>query len=339
MQNQSESHSARSALRDDCLGLLQSLQNADGGWPFQAAQQSRVEPTAWAMRALFDRGNENPPASSESARRAAEFLRSSQLADGSWPASPQISTGSWITSLACAALAGDPQSAAVVSAGLQWLCDDFPRDSSAFRRFLNSMRRGPRLSEQSDSLRGWGWTPRTSSWVEPTSFALMALRSADPKLLPASARQRCDQAVALLYDRMCPGGGWNCGNPRVYGVDGEALVLATCWALLAIRDFAEKPGRAVSLAWVQNNFPQVRSAASLAVATMTLENYGIQLPAGDSLVNAILQNGVFSSPETFATQGTHVLSWVALALDPNRAWPPVAKPTAAVSASTQGSRP
>ena len=339
MQNQSESHSALSTLRDNCLALLESLQNADGGWPFQSAQQSRVEPTAWAMRALFDRGNENPRASSESARRAAEFLRSSQLADGSWPASPQIPTGSWITSLACTALAGDPQSAAVVSAGLQWLCDDFPRDSSAFQRFLNSMRRGPRLSEQSDSLRGWGWTPRTSSWVEPTAFALTALRSADPQLLPASATERCELAVALLYDRMCPGGGWNCGNPRVYGVDGEALVLATCWALLAISDSAEKPGRAGSLTWLQNNFRQIQSAASLAVATMTLENYGIQLLADDSHASAILQSGIFSSPGALAAQGTHVLSWVALALDPNRAWPQIAKPTAAVSGSAQGARP
>ena len=28
----------------------------------------------------------------------------------------------------------------------------------------------------------------------------------------------------MLYDRMCPGGGWNCGNPKVYGVAGEPLV-------------------------------------------------------------------------------------------------------------------
>ena len=44
----------------------------------------------------------------------------------------------------------------------------------------------------------------------------------------------------MLYDRMCPGGGWNCGNPMVYGVPGEALIVPTVWALLALRDEPKK---------------------------------------------------------------------------------------------------
>jgi hypothetical protein len=229
-----------------------------------------------------------------------------------------------------------------VKAGLRWLCDDFPRDSSPFRRFLQRLRPKSNVVSMNDSYRGWGWTPKTSSWVEPTAFALMALREANPQQLPANAPQRRHLAISLLYDRMCPGGGWNCGNPRVYGVDGDALVLPTCWALLALRpalekdalepdalkpgagalergslenDVPEKPGRAMSLAWLQKEFANIKSAASLAVARMTLENYGIAPPQA----NRSLQDW---TAEDLAGQGTHVLAWVSMALDSARRWPP-----------------
>jgi hypothetical protein len=169
-----------------------------------------------------------------------------------------------------------------------------------------------------DSYRGWGWTPQTSSWVEPTAFALMALRGASPQDLPGNAAERRASAIALLYDRMCPGGGWNCGNPRVYGVDGEALGLSTCWALLALRDAPEKPGRPLSLGWLQKAFEKIESAGSLAVARMTLENYGIEPPqAKHDLQHWTAQD--------LAEEGTHVLAWVCLALDPARRWPVVAR--------------
>jgi hypothetical protein len=228
-----------------------------------------------------------------------------------------MSAGSWITSLTCSALAADPESGTNIVAGLKWLCDDFPRDSSPWRRFVRRIRNESHLAKQNDSYRGWGWTPKTSSWVEPTAFGLMALRDAPTAQLPENAAQRRELAVALLYDRMCPGGAWNCGNPSVYGVDGEALVLPTCWALLALREAQEKPGRALSLAWLRKEFAKIESAASLAVACMTLENYGIERPPA----RRDLQD--WTALE-LAEQGTHVLAWTCMALNPARPWPAVA---------------
>ena len=308
-----EPASTSKMLRSEYLSFLRELQNADGGWPFHAGEQSRVEPTCWALRALFasERYSDD-----QVFRKAARFLQTSQLADGSWPATPQMSTGSWVTSLACSVLSGDALSADNVKAGLKWICEDFPRDSSPLRRFVQSLRPKSATVSQNDSYRGWGWTPRTASWVEPTAFALMALQEAVPEHLPKNAAERRNLAVSLLYDRMCPGGGWNCGNPRVYGVDGDALVLATCWALLALRDAPEKPGRTLSLAWLQKEFSNIESAGSLAVARMTLENYGIEPPAAKHT----LQDW---TAENFAEQGTHVLAWSCMALDPARRWPAI----------------
>ena len=300
-----------SQLRNDCLSLLKSSQNADGGWSFHNDEQSRVEPTCWAARALLE---SDKPQESDDFAQIWHFLQSRQLADGSWPASSGMTTGSWVTSLACSVLQNDPKSTAHVKAGLKWLCEDFPRDSGPLRRFFESLRPKSQIVSQNTTYRGWGWTPRTASWVEPTAFALMTLRDAAPQLLPANASQRRELAVALLYDRMCPGGGWNCGNPRVYGVDGDSLVLPTCWALLALRRAAEKPGRALSLTWLQKEFAKIESAASLAVARMTLENYEIELPpAKHDLQDWTAQD--------LAQQGTHVLAWACMALNPARRWP------------------
>ena len=297
-------------LQNECVALLRGLQNGDGGWGFHRGDQSRVEPTCWAARALLDSDKAQEPGNFG---KVWHFLQSSQLGDGSWPASGGMPAGSWITSLVCSVLQNDPKSTTYVKAGLKWLCEDFPRDSSVLRRFLESLRPKSQIVSQNDAYHGWGWTPRTASWVEPTAFALMALREAGPTQLPANASQRRELGVALLYDRMCPGGGWNCGNPRVYGVDGDSLVLPTCWALLALREAPEKPGRALSLAWLQKEFAKIESAASLAVARMTLENYGIEPPAKRDLQDWTAQD--------LAQQGTQVLAWAFMALNPARRWP------------------
>jgi hypothetical protein len=312
MPNQLERTDFAAGLDDEFLSFLKTLQNGDGGWGFHAGEPSRVEPSCWALRALF---GHTEAQDTESFRKGAGYLQSAQLPDGSWPACAEIRSGSWITSLTCSVLAEDGQSAKNVAAGLKWLCEDFPRDSSPWMRFVQSLRPKSHIHSQNDSYRGWGWTPKTASWVEPTAFALMALRDAPAEQLPRNAAERRDLAVALLYDRMCPGGGWNCGNPRVYGVDGDALVLPTCWALLALREAPEKPGRALSLAWLQKELAKIASAASLAVARMTLENYGFERPHA----SRDLQNW---SAQELAAQGTHVLAWVCLALDPARRWAP-----------------
>src|SRR5579864_8450814 len=83
-----------SGLCVEFLSFLKTLQNPDGGWGFHAGEASRVEPTSWAMRALFD---SEESLDSENFRRAAAFLHSSQLADGSWPACAAMTAGSWIT--------------------------------------------------------------------------------------------------------------------------------------------------------------------------------------------------------------------------------------------------
>jgi hypothetical protein len=292
-----------------CLPLIRTAQNADGGWGFQPGLQSRVEPTCWAILAL--RAQESSASLGEIPARGLEFLCKAQLADGSWPASAAVNSGSWVTALACWVLATDARTRDAVAAGVKWICDDWPRDSATWRRWRARLFSQRKITEQNDSYRGWGWTPHTSSWVEPTSFALILLASTPAQILPKSAARRRELARRMLYDRMCPGGGWNCGNPMVYGVPGEPLIVATVWALLALRDAPKRPEFVMSLDWLERNIGNARGAGSLALARIAMEAAGRKWPQGAPTVaemygrNEFLQNIAVASWACLAASGRH----------------------------------
>ncbi len=258
-----------------CVSFLRQAQNSDGGWGFRPDATSRAEPTCWALKALIAVGAAEH-SDAEAILRGLNFLTAGQLPDGSWPATPEEKNGCWVTSLACWVLAssGDGKYSKAIGDGLRWVCDDWPRDSSPWRRWLRKLSSSGRHSKQNDALRGWGWTPGTSSWVEPTAFALLALESQPAIALPGNAEERRKLGEALLYDRMCPGGGWNCGNPEVYGVAGEPLVIPTTWALLALRRHPERSENIESLAWMEKNFAHIKGPGSYALARICLSGYG-----------------------------------------------------------------
>ena len=196
-----------------CLAFLRDTQNPDGGWGFRRGTASRVEATCWALLALWEPSRESAE-DSVRVHRARDFLQTTQLADGSWPAVSGEQTGCWVTSLCCLTLnaIGDETQRSTIESGLSWICDDWPSDSTLWRRMLARFSSEREVAPINRSYRGWGWTPKTSSWVEPTSFALLALEGvAASSELAGIAKRRRELATSLLFDRMCPGGGWNAG--------------------------------------------------------------------------------------------------------------------------------
>ena len=255
-----------------CVPLLRDAQNSDGGWGFHSGSQSRVEPTCWAVKALASR---EPVQNSRDIERGLDFLLAAQLADGSWASTSEEKIGCWVTSLVCWVLSctGDAKFSQAIAGGLRWICEDWPRDSSWLQRWVRKFSSATRLSKQNPALRGWGWTPHTSSWTEPTAFALLALESPVAAQLGSLTEKRKNLGEALLYDRMCAGGGWNCGNPEVYGVAGEPLVLPTTWALLALRHHPQRRENIESLAWMEKNFTKIQAPASYAAAKICATAY------------------------------------------------------------------
>jgi hypothetical protein len=295
-----------------CLPFLKNSQNEDGGWGFHPNSKSRVESTCWALQALAN--SESPGETAEAVRGGIDYLQNAQLPGGSWPSDAEAKSGSWVTSLACWTLHSNMQSSRFVSAGLRWLCQDWPRDSRLWRRVLRKFSRERKVTPQNDSFRGWGWTPNTSSWVEPTAFALIALQDCSPQLRPASAEERIRLGEGLLYDRMCQDGGWDCGNPSVYGAPGIPLVNTTVWALLAMRKHANRPENKLSLAWLQKNIPRTQSAASVALTRICLEWHGSECQfTGTSIIDCYKKNGFLRHIPTTALAYlalSHRWSWL-----------------------------
>jgi hypothetical protein len=190
-----------SALHDRLVGVLREARAADGGFGPLAGRVAEVEPTAIAALALDD------PA-------GRDWLATHQRRDGRFTVVPGPVQSTSATALA--ALALDPGPA---------------RDRAlAVLPRLQARRAGPdRLVPHDPATRGWGWTPTTFGWVEPTAWAVLALR----RLRPATPE--IADGLRVLADRECTGGGWNYGNRVVYGEALAPFVQTTAAAVLALQ--------------------------------------------------------------------------------------------------------
>jgi hypothetical protein len=298
-------------VENTCLPFLLDAQNEDGGWGFHAGSISRAEPTAWAVIALLECAF--IPSHDEAASRGIRFLAAAQLPDGSWPSSPEWREGSWVTSLVCLALLGHSESSGSVKRGLDWLSKELPGEAGLFQRLIRRFAAGKSVAVQNHSYFGWSWTIGTASWVEPTSYAILFLRRNPSELLPVAAKRRLHLGEAMLYDRMCPGGGWNCGNPMVYGVPGEPQVSSTVWALLALRDHLERPEVQKSIQWLEENLKSIQSPGSLALALIAINAYGRPNPVlAESLQTMYAEKEIlWNVPE---------VAWAGLAVSGTQNW-------------------
>lgn len=257
-----------------CHQRLISLQSGDGGWGYRQGQNSAVEPTSLALLALSECRKHQV-----AQQRAIQFLFGVQRNGRFWPNVVGDKRGGWVTSLACLALTAAKGVTPEVSEGLQWLISSWPGEGGMWWRMRHRIFGQPHLVAQDYGLRGWSWTAGTSSWVEPTACALLALRHADgSRSFVNRVNNRRALGERMLCNRMCPGGGWNSGNPVVYGAVGQPRVGPTCWALFALTEFAdhEAPKRAIdsSLCWLETAYPKIQGTISLVLAHLCLRMYG-----------------------------------------------------------------
>jgi hypothetical protein len=300
-----------SFLEEVCKPFLEDSQNADGGWGYHAHEESRVEPTCWSLLALAGLPNAFPHASIRT--RACDWLLQNQLPDGSWPSAPGLTKSAWVTPLACLALREQGTATDSVSRGMLWLGDAWPGEGGWWWRLRTRLFGKDSTVRQNLSLRGWSWTKGTSSWVEPTSFALLALRHVPRTVKLTTLEPRRKLAEAMLLDRMCPGGGWNCGNPMVYGAAGQPLVGPTVWALLALGEESARPEVKQSLDWLELEYGHNKGPGSLSLAHLCLENFGRRPRELEPEIVTLYAANQFLGQ-------VPVMAWAAIALSPARDW-------------------
>ncbi len=183
--------------------FLLTAQNPDGGWGYSAQSgQSAPEPSCYSLLALHDR-------SQGSNRKGLAWLESQVGADGAVRLEGDDEVH-WTTSLAVLTLTRlDP---------------GFSRLPACVLRLLI-------LKGSTDEAIGWAWNEHTYSWVEPTCYAMLALKVAGRRNHP-----RVADAERMLESRACTGGGWNQGLRVSFLRQLTALPSQTAWAMLALQD-------------------------------------------------------------------------------------------------------
>jgi hypothetical protein len=268
-----------SDLHARLAAVLEDARTDGGGFGAQAGQAAEPEPTAVAVLALED-----------DLGRA--WLADRQRSDGRFTVVPgPVETTS---TTALAALAFDA-----------WPGAEVARDRAVAVLPRLQVRRLPSepLVPHDPTTRGWGWTPDTSAWVEPTAWAVLALRRLQPGA-PTIA-----DGLRTLADRECVGGGWNYGNRVVYGVEVEPFIQTTAAALLALQDSSPElveRGRALLL----DRWRLEAGGLSLSLALAALRLTG-GAPAGE------IEAALAESFDATAFLGNILTTaWAALATGP-----------------------
>lgn len=224
---------ARGDMASKLLKALHEAQGADGGFGYLAGQPSATEPTALASMAL---GCLNAGGEAEALSRTRRWLLAQQLPQGGWPARESDPDESWPGSLALLALASDDAASDARQRGLRRLTGLAGQQ----------VKIDPAIFAIDGSLKGWPWATGNFSWVEPTAYALIALKRLGGEA-GEEAPARVSEGEALLFNRIVEVGGWNYGNRRVYGQPFEPYAETTAVALLALQDHPSRTDIQLSL--------------------------------------------------------------------------------------------
>lgn len=246
--------------------------NASGGWAYYPGRSSRIEPTCWALLALGDERTEG-----FDPQPHWHFLLNCQRASGLLVEDPALPPNLAFNALA--ALALQRHTGLRASAALAALLYAVAGQSGL------QVAQSPNF-QQDNSLRGWPWIEGTFSWVEPTCWALIALKRAQTSGVAIDgAAQRVDEAERLLVDRCCREGGWNYGNANALGKDLFPYISVTALALLALRNRRDADAVTRSLRFLQDQWSTEESTISLGLTSICLRRFGI---ASDKVDQALV---------------------------------------------------
>ena len=151
------------------------------------------------------------------------------------------------------------------------------------------------------TLKGWSWNPDAFSWVEPTAYALLALKKGRQVLSGPDVDARIREGELMLYDRACEGGGWNYGNTNVYGVNVPPYPEVTAVALLGLQDRRETPANRSSVEALRRMLAEVDSGFALSWAIACLAVHGQDTAAERRrLAESYMRTGFLGSTRTLA---------------------------------------
>lgn len=251
--------------------LLINAQRPDGGWGSSRDKRSNTECTSLSVSALETLTNDHSIAN---IKGGLDWLVQRQHAEGSWPLSDTSIDSSWTTALAIVALSRFPEYREQTVRGARWLLKQEGRTLGMLARLIWTLSSRNSTNDLNPDLTGWSWVPRTFSWVEPTSYALIALKKIRPMLTGTNVEERIQEGELMIYDRMCQGGGWNYGNSNVLGETLLPYPDVTAVALIALQDRRVPQANQESLRALRKMMQETDSGLALSWGSICLSVYG-----------------------------------------------------------------
>ncbi len=255
---------------EPAIDLLLDAQNPDGGWGSVKGKRSNTESTSFALMALkcLDRDVFLRPMTA-----GLSWLLQHQKDDGSWSLSDASKQSSWTTSIAVLALLSFQDQREHALRAAKWILTQEGRKPGWIASLLVWLSLVKKMTELDPYLSGWPWTAGAFSWVEPTSYSLMALKKLEPMLVGTNVEARIQQGEMLIYDRMCKGGGWNYGNSKVMGEALWPYPDVTAVALIALQDRRASEANQTSLHILDKMAREADSGMALGWGILCLTLY------------------------------------------------------------------
>jgi hypothetical protein len=271
------------------LRLLEERFVEGVGFPHRPGGDFRPDATSWAILALEAAGS-----TSGIVEKARRLLVTAQAEDGRVCVSPRHPDACWPTPLAALAWHGAPPYEEPRNKAIRFLLEVDQR----------GVMTGPQTTEGHDeTIPGWPWIAKTHPWVEPTAYALLALR-----VCGCGTHQRAADAVRLLVNRQLADGGWNVGTTVTFGAQMWPTPEATGLTLQALAGLVPKQAVGVSLAYLRSQLPTLNAPMSLGWAILALHAWQEPL---DQAQERILQ--VWARQEQLGPYDTFSLSLLLLA--------------------------
>ncbi len=285
-------------MLETVIDVLLNSQNPDGGWGVTQNRRSNTEATAFTLLGLSMWPEAVPAAR---LTRGLTWLTTRQHAAGSWPLTEQLHAGSWATALAILALDFFASHRQQTLRGARWLLRQEGKRLGWYASLLYRFAPHTLPIQMNPDLQGWPWTANTFSWVEPTAYALIALKKLRPFLPETQAEARICQGERLLYDRMCADGGWNYGNTQVFDEPLPPYPETTALSLMALQEYQDAEPNQRSLQALRHMLGHVGSGLGLSLATLCFPLYGHDVSAWRTLLTRNYeQTGFLGETKTLA---------------------------------------